>query len=625
MMKNEEEIETLDFEDSKPSLDDTVEMLDFEADKKVSNEIDEMLDFIDVKQTKNDENEEKALGKLLDTNAGTTSSVQIDADKEKLDEYVPTIKDLNIKNAKTRKIVKKVMLYVIIVMLLGFETFINKTGDVLNDLVVYASDNEPIRILQNGKYGYIDYTGDKVVTPKYTYAENFKSGYAIVKNSSNVPLIINRGGKEAVKSGTYFSLYRAKSDIVASKIYKNGLKYGILDSRLKQKTPFLYDMVSYKGNVYTYVKGNSVGLINLDGKKIFTYKLTDKDDKSIDVSASELTDGGYDCYAVVKVNSTSQIVNLTDGTIVSNPTLNEIVADKNNVFYEKLNSGVKRYMYVLDNKVIFESESYNAVSVPSIKAGVIKAMNVSFSQEYISVKTLQNFKDNLPEQDVFYGDNVFVYYDHNYKKNTKEIKFVQAGQVYETLNADYDIYQEFKNGFSIVKFKDGSYGYIDSYGKLINDASYVEALPFDSYGDAIAKTNDGYGVINKEGKVVIDFKYDEIKTTSSNVKKTTSLNRNNVFYAAKKDGNYTLYNSNGKMVSKTKYNDVSFDNSFPIIKLSSDIKDILYLTENKKEINLTSFNTDYEAHDDYIIVKNEYYNYSGKMIYVDNNKEGDGD
>ena len=517
------------------------------------------------------------------------------------------------------------MLYVIIVMLLGFETFINKTGDVLNDLVVYASDNEPIRILQNGKYGYIDYTGDKVVTPKYTYAENFKSGYAIVKNSSNVPLIINRGGKEAVKSGTYFSLYRAKSDIVASKIHKNGLKYGILDSRLKQKTPFSYDMISYKGNVYTYVKGNNVGLINLDGKKIFTYKLTDKDDKSIDVSVSELTDSGYDGYAVVKVNSTSQIVNLTDGTIVSNPTLNEIVADKNNVFYEKLNSGVKRYMYVLENKVIFESESYNAVSVPSIKAGVIKAMNTSFSQEYISVKTLQNFNDNLPEQDVFYGDDVFVYYDHNYKKNTKEIKFVQAGQVYETLNADYDIYQEFKNGFSIVKFKDGSYGYINSYGKLINDDSYVEALPFDSYGDAIAKTNDGYGVINKEGKVIIDFKYDEIKTASSNVKKTTSLNRNNVFYAAKKDGNYTLYNSNGKMVSKTKYNDVSFDSSFPIIKLSSDTKDVLYLTENKKEINLTSFNNDYEAHDDYIVVKNEYYNYSGKMIYVDNNKEGDGD
>ena len=73
MMKNEEEIETRDFEDSKPSLDDTVEMLDFEADKKVSNEIDEMLDFIDVKQTKNDENEEKAFA--LETKANLNRAI----------------------------------------------------------------------------------------------------------------------------------------------------------------------------------------------------------------------------------------------------------------------------------------------------------------------------------------------------------------------------------------------------------------------------------------------------------------------------------------------------------------------------------------------------------------------
>ena len=81
MKRKDEEIETLDFEGNKPSLDDTVEMLDFEADKKVSNEIDEMLDFIDVKQTKNDENDEKALGKLLETNDGATSSVVCSYDK----------------------------------------------------------------------------------------------------------------------------------------------------------------------------------------------------------------------------------------------------------------------------------------------------------------------------------------------------------------------------------------------------------------------------------------------------------------------------------------------------------------------------------------------------------------
>ena len=58
MKKKDEEIETLDFEDNKPSVDDTVEMLDFEMDKKVSNEIDEMLDFLDVSTNDNKENEE---------------------------------------------------------------------------------------------------------------------------------------------------------------------------------------------------------------------------------------------------------------------------------------------------------------------------------------------------------------------------------------------------------------------------------------------------------------------------------------------------------------------------------------------------------------------------------------
>ena len=61
MKKNDEEIETLDFEDNKPSLDDTVEMLDFEMDKKVSNEIDEMLDFLDVSTNDNKENEKALL------------------------------------------------------------------------------------------------------------------------------------------------------------------------------------------------------------------------------------------------------------------------------------------------------------------------------------------------------------------------------------------------------------------------------------------------------------------------------------------------------------------------------------------------------------------------------------
>ena len=46
---------------------------------------------------------------------------------EKLEEYKPSIKDFNIKSARTRKYVKKGMLYVIIVMLLGVQAWADLT------------------------------------------------------------------------------------------------------------------------------------------------------------------------------------------------------------------------------------------------------------------------------------------------------------------------------------------------------------------------------------------------------------------------------------------------------------------------------------------------------------------
>lgn len=617
-----ETIETLSLDDTPLLTDDTVEMLDFEADKKVSNEIDEMLDFIDLSDNKETKKDEQNLDDLLkNVNKDTNNKVEITASEKKLDEYVPSIKDFNIKSAKTRKIVKKVMLYVIIVMLIGFEFFINKTGDALNDLIVYASDNQPIRIVQNDKYGYIDYTGDKIVNPKYSYGEEFVSGYAIVKDASNLPLIIDKGGKEAVTTGTYFSLYRADDDIIASKVTKKGLKYGILNSSLKEKTEFSYDLISYEDGCYSFVNGNTVGIINLEGKEIFTYKLTDSDDKVIDVKASNVTDGNYDRYAVVTVNKTSQIVNLTDGTVVYSPTLNEIVPEENNVFYEIINNGSRRYIYVQDNKIILEAESYNSLTIPSIEAGVLRAINNNYEYEYISVKTQEIISDGINENNSFFGDDIFMYYTYNSRRRKNDIALVKNGEVYKTIEADFEIEKEFHNGFAIVKFSDGKYGYLNEEGNLLNDVHYDEAGQFDSYGEAIAKTSSGYGVINKDNKTIIDFENEEIKMASSLVKQKTASNRNNVFYAVKKDSLFVLYKDNGKKVDNLHYTDIVFDDVYPIVKVATDAKDVLLTTEDLNEISLTSFNNEYEAHDNYIIVKNEYYNYNGKLIYVDNNKE----
>lgn len=628
-MKNdskEEFIETLDFdsgtslnEKAKENGEDTVEMLDFETDQKVSNEIDEMLDFIDLNEVKKDKSE-KEINELLDSAGNKQNKVEITASDKKLDEYVPSIKDFNIKNAKTRKIVKKVMLYVIIVMLVGFEFFINKTGDLLNDLIVYASDNDPIRIIEDDKYGYIDYTGDVVVNPKYTYGEEFVNGYAIVRDSSSLPLIIDKGGKVVAKSGTYFSLYRAGTDIIASKITDDGLKYGILDKSLKEKTDFEYDLISSEDGCYSFTIDNTVGIINLDGDVVFTYKLTDSDDKAITVKASSVTDDDYVTYAVVTVNKTSQIVNLNDGTSVYSPTLNEITPLENNVFEEDVN-GNKRYVYVYDNEVVLELDGYNSLSLQSISAGVLKAINGNYDYEYISTKTKGQIDENITEDNSFYGDDVFMYYSYNVTRKANDIVLVKNGEAYKTIEADFTVSSPFQNGFAIIKYDDGTYGYLSEDGELLNDERYVEAQSFDSYGDAIAKTSSGYGVINQDGDVIIKFENEDVKMASSEVKQKTESNRNNVFYAVKKDSMYVLYDSNANSVKELHYIDVLFDDKYPVVKLSNDSQDLLLTTENLNEISLTSFNNEYEAHDNYIIVKNEYYNYNGKLIYTNDSIE----
>ncbi len=606
--------------------DEEIETLDFENDAKVSSGIDDMLEMLDFEDiSSNDKAETLELTTNLDDLLETSdakSKIEIDASEERLDEYKPSIKDFNIKNAKTRKIVRKSMVYVIILMLLGFEIFISKAGNMLNSIKVYASDNVPIKIMQNDKYGYVDEYGDKLVNAKYNYAEDFIKQYAIVKNGSNLPLVIDKAGKEVIKASTYFSLYRADTDIIASKTTKSGLKYGVLDSSLKEKVSFKYDMITYVGSVYTFVKGNTVGLINLEGKEIYTYKLSSDDDKKIDVLVSKTTEKTSQMYGVVTVNKSSQVVNINTGVEVTQPTLNEMTAEDNNIFTITRDTN-KEYDYVLDDKVIISSESYNSLSISSISSGVLKAITNDYGYEFISSKTYEQLKKGLGVNDAFVGMGIFMYNEHDYKANKDVIIMVKNGEAYKTIDG-FSIYKPFKNGIAIVRFDDDTYGYINEDGNLITEQRFIEAGEFDSYGDAIAKTNDGYGVINKNGKTIISFVNNDVKMAYDIVKLTTARDSKNIFYAVMKDSNYELYNSKGKKIDKEYYTNIEFDTTYPMIKLSTDTNDMVMFSSTYKSINITSFNNKYEAHDNYIIYKNEYYNYNGKMIYKDNSKS-DGD
>ena len=107
----------------------------------------------------------------------------------------------------------------------------------------------------------------------------------------------------------------------------------------------------------------------------------------------------------------------------------------------------------------------------------------------------------------------------------------------------------------------------------------MEALDFDSYGDAIAKKESGYVVVNSKGEEIIDFSNAEIKMASSKVKENNVNENENIFYAVKKDNRYGLYNSKGKKINKEYYDEVYFDDNYGIVKISTDIKDSLIVSK----------------------------------------------
>ena len=585
--------DTINLDDSiVETLDDTlVETLDL--DDRISNEIDDILS--DAKPSiKKD-------------------TIKKPKEDEKLNDYKPSIKDFNIKNKKVKKIVFKSMLYVIIALLLGFEFLINTADKTLKSLRVYAKDDQPIRIVQNEKYGYINSFGTKIASPKYSYGENFIKGYAIVKDYSNLPLVINRSGNVAVPTGYYFSIIRCDEDIIASKVTKKGLKYGILNSDLKIKAKFLYDMITYKKGFYTYSKGNSVGIINKEGKDIYNYKLTENVDKKIIVNVSEVNDNKNTSYAVVTVNGSSVIINTNTGKVITTPTINAIEALENNVFSEKTESG-KKYFYVYDDKVLVEQDTYNLLRINSISSGVLTAIDKDMKYKYISTKTLEQLNDNLTEDSVYYGDNVFMYKSYDFEKNLDSIVLIKNGEVIKTI-LGYNVYKPFKNGAAILSYPDGTYTYINENGDFITNDKYEKAFEFDKLGDAICVKDSLYGVINKKGKIVLKFKYKDIKMASEEVKLANINSNKNVSFIAVENESYELFNNKGKKYNNKHYENAEFDKKYPIVKLSTQSQDYLFFPREDTMLPITSFNSEYRAFENYVIIKNMYYNYNGKAIY----------
>jgi len=149
----------------------------------------------------------------------------------------------------------------------GAGYLLNSSGKLLSqtyyDMIYYASE-ETIKVFQNQKYGFLDLSGNEIVSPIYDDAISFYEGAAVVKKGGKWGLI-DKAGKELAAP-----IYDEISQIV-NNLYKVTIndKQGVMNSTGELVLPVEYDdILDLDLNRFMELKENETFLMNSNGNSI---------------------------------------------------------------------------------------------------------------------------------------------------------------------------------------------------------------------------------------------------------------------------------------------------------------------------------------------------------------------
>lgn len=494
------------------------------------------------------------------------------------------------------------------VSILGIYIFLNNAK---------ADNVNLIKIEEKAKTGYIDNSGEVIVKPKYLYGTDYYKGYAVVKNYNSLYGILDSKGKTKIAFGNIFTATLYGNRYVVSKFTSDGLKMGLLNENLDELTRFKYDNLTYsKSGVFIFTRDETMGIMNSDGKEIYTYKVDEVDDRNISVEISNLTEeNDSDLYAKIKINSSSTIINTTTGKEVYKYTLDDINVLDNNVFYIKNSSGKNKYFIIKNDKVVYESSYYKRIRVENLNSDIAIGIKEDASIDYINLidKKVINNDDSIKYT---YSDGVILKEQYNF--NAKKIMYT----IY-TPSKEFGTFSDLKpydnkyiNGYLKIKTENDKYEFVNKKGNVITKKEYEELSDFNKNGYAIVSNDNLYGVIDSKGKEIIDEKYDEIIFLNDNLFKNVKKISKNELFIFKENNKYGIINSDGKVVIKANYDDFdTITTKYPIIEGTYNGEKFLINLNTLKELSI-KVSDKVEIYDNYIISSLNYYNYNGEQIYT---------
>lgn len=478
-------------------------------------------------------------------------------------------------NKKLKQISAIVIIAIIIIVaIVGIIVALNKSKENYEVEKIASEDINYYKIMSNGKSGIIDKTGKIIIEPKY--------------NTIKLP-----NPKEPIFICVYD--YNATSGEYKTKVL-NEKNEEILTNYENINTIDIKEIVSsipYEKTVLQYQKDGKYGIINFEGKSII--KPMYEEIKNMPYREGELIAKKQGKYGVLNIN----------GGKLLDFKYDYITGD--NYYSEEKKYELDGYIVGINNeqgKMQYGYISNKREQILNVEFDKIYRMNDIKDDENIYLLAEKDGKRQLYKNNKILLDN--NYQSINYSEDSK-LLILQKDNKYgvtdlngkQILSVDYE--QIRIPGNYIIAVKDGKQIIFDLAGTQKDNLAYTNILKTENenYSVTVDK-NDKYGVINKEGDILIENKYNYIQYLYDNY-----------FIVGGETGKSGIINEKGEEILPIKYeviqkldkNDIVQAMIGNVLELySKDMKNIVSMENGKLEIN-----------DEYIKVYS-----SNQTIYVSN-------
>lgn len=419
-----------------------------------------------------------------------------------------------------------------------------------------------LKYKQDGKYGLIDFNGNKITENIYTSLESleYKEGCFIVEQEGKFGVINLKGNTivnieyNEIEADGYYSKERKsyEAGFIVAKKTEDGYKYGYINSNgktiLKNEYSQIDRVTDVENNKDIYLvalKNGKVGLLKnehcilnheyeeIEYNKINKLFLVQKALKKgvVDMSGKTIINSEYDLivFSGNIINATKgeeKFMFNTDGKIIENKEYVSTTSTKNDNYVITVNENGK---YGVNNKngdVLIKNNyqyieyAYNKYFIVTNngKVGILNdegKAEVDFEYDII-----QRIEETNTMQAIKAYDNSTYIYDSNAKLSIS----MEKGSIYIENNiikilsdtdrkyidnngkvlSNKDIY---KDNNLFANSKDGKWGFVDKDGKQVVDYKYDMVTELNTFGYAGVKANNLWGIIDKNGNVIVEPKY----------------------------------------------------------------------------------------------------------------------